>query len=456
MKLRFIPIILFCLLLLPLFSDAQSAAGIRFSSKSFEEILQTAQTTGKTIFIDVYTDWCVPCKKMTEEIFPMAAVGDFYNENFINYRINAEAGNGRGIAEKYQVNSYPTYLFLNSSGQIIHRGVGYNADPGIFLQLGHLAMQYAQSNYTIEDWKKMYGTNRRNKAFLVKYINKLDSLGMIKETASVLDQYVSLLTPAGITPTVARFILRHLKDAQSTSFDFIKANQDLFHRYESADEPMETLSIAYANAIVATTINAISSRNRQELDLATAKAKGMKYQTIRFPLSFFGFRMQYFISAKDSAGLLQELRSFSDSTLPGLLPQVNTNNQLLYRERMQPYLTGKNDSIKDKAHYDQLKATHSPYSDYMTQIVNNAAGKFLAYSRNREDYQKSIALGKTSLTLKKNQPGILNTMAKSYYKLGKRKRACRYQAMAVNFAENAKMKATYDEELKKMKSGLEL
>lgn len=444
-------IILFCLLH-PLLSGAQSA-GIRFSGDTFEEILQTAQTTGKTVFIDVYTDWCVPCKKMTEEIFPVAAVGDFYNNNFINYRVNAEVGNGRAIAGKYQVNSYPTYLFLNSSGQIIHRGTGYNADPGLFLQLGHMAVQYAQNNYTIGDWEKMYGTNRHNKAFLVTYINKLDSLGMIKETASVLDQYVSLLTPAGITPTEVSFILRHLKDAQSASFDFIKANQELFHRYESANEPVETVSIALNNAITATTINAIGNHNRQELDLAVEKARGIKYQTIRFPLSFAGFRMQYFVSAKDSTGMLQELRAFSDSTLPGLLPQVPTNNQLLYRERIQPYLTGKSDSIKERAHYDQLKATRSPYSDYMALTINNAAGKFLSYGRSREDYQKSIALGKTSLTLKKNQASVLNTMAKSYYKLGKRKRAGRYQAMAVSFAEDAKMKTAYQEELLKMKAG---
>ncbi|HEY8954177.1 thioredoxin family protein [Chitinophaga sp.] len=448
-------IILFCLLQLPLLSEAQSA-GIRFSDNAFEEILHTAQTTGKPIFIDVYTDWCVPCKKMAEEIFPMTAIGDFYNENFINYRINAEAGKGKVIAEKYQVNSYPTYLFLNSAGELIHQGVGYNADPGIFLQLGHTAVQYAQSNYTIEDWKKRYETNRYNKAFLITYISKLDSLGMVKETESVLDQYVSLLSPAGITQTDVLFILRHLKDAQSTSFDFVKTNQEIFHRYESANDPVETVSVAFNNAIVATIINAISSGNKQKLDLATEKAKGIKYQTIRFPLSFAAFRMQYFVSAKDSIGLLQELRFFSDSTLPGLLAQVSTNNQLLYQEKMNPYLTGKSDSIKNKAHYDQLKAALSPYSDYMVLTVNNAAGKFLLYGRNRKDYEKGISLGKTSLALKKNQSDILNILAKSYYKLGKRKRAGKYQAMAINFAENEKIEAAYHKELEKMKSGEEL
>jgi len=45
--------------------------GIRFEQGDWATILAKAKSAQKPIFIDVYTSWCGPCKKMAKDIFPL-------------------------------------------------------------------------------------------------------------------------------------------------------------------------------------------------------------------------------------------------------------------------------------------------------------------------------------------------------------------------------------------------
>ncbi|MCK0131691.1 thioredoxin domain-containing protein [Flavobacteriaceae bacterium F08102] len=105
------------------------AQGITFTNSSLEATLTKASEDNKLIFIDCYTVWCSPCKKLAAEVFTQKNVGDFYNKNFINLKIDMEKGEGLEIAQYYKVNSYPTLLILNSEGEVLERfGGGTDAD----------------------------------------------------------------------------------------------------------------------------------------------------------------------------------------------------------------------------------------------------------------------------------------------------------------------------------------
>jgi thiol-disulfide isomerase/thioredoxin len=65
-----------------------SAQGIEFEhDKSFEEVLKMAKTQNKLIFMDCFTTWCGPCKRLSSMVFPDPAVGEYYNKNFINTKL---------------------------------------------------------------------------------------------------------------------------------------------------------------------------------------------------------------------------------------------------------------------------------------------------------------------------------------------------------------------------------
>ena len=101
-----------------------AAQGIIFEKGTFAEVLAKAQKEKKLIFVDFYTDWCGPCKLMDAQVFSRDNVGAFFNANFVNYKINAEKGEGVEIARKYKVSAYPTMFFLSPDGTPAHMIVG--------------------------------------------------------------------------------------------------------------------------------------------------------------------------------------------------------------------------------------------------------------------------------------------------------------------------------------------
>ena len=93
-------------------------------AQNLTEVIDASVQQEKLVFLDVYTDWCLPCKMMDEDVFTNKELGDFFNENFISYKVNAEKGKGSQIAELYQVPGYPTLLFLDNKGRILVKKIG--------------------------------------------------------------------------------------------------------------------------------------------------------------------------------------------------------------------------------------------------------------------------------------------------------------------------------------------
>ena len=113
--------------------------GITFQTDSLTEVKKLAKEANKTIFIDAYTVWCGPCKKMASNVFTDKEVGAFFNENFYNVKMDMEKSEGMLVARKYNVNFYPTLLFIKPDGSLIKKEVGYK-DKSQLLKLAKLAL----------------------------------------------------------------------------------------------------------------------------------------------------------------------------------------------------------------------------------------------------------------------------------------------------------------------------
>ena len=121
------------------FALASLAQGIKFEYGDWSSVKAKAKQENKIIFIDFYTSWCGPCKMLDKSVFPQKEVGDFYNKNFINYKIDAEKGEGPELAQKYGVKAFPTLVFTNANGDFLHQGVG-GMDETTFIELGRAAL----------------------------------------------------------------------------------------------------------------------------------------------------------------------------------------------------------------------------------------------------------------------------------------------------------------------------
>lgn len=158
--------------------------GIAFDHKStWEEAKKQAIKEKKLIFVDVYTQWCGPCLAMAEDVFVEDAVGRFYNSHFICLKIDAETEEWAPVARKYQVQSYPTFLFVDPKTEKVVHFSSSRQDMETFLFTGESAVSKELNSVTL---KKEYEKGNRKPAFLVNYSKYLASIYRSQEVNQIL------------------------------------------------------------------------------------------------------------------------------------------------------------------------------------------------------------------------------------------------------------------------------
>ena len=90
--------IVFLLLSLHVSAQTEKNYGIQFYHGTWKEACDKAKAENKLILVDFYTKWCGPCLNMAENVFILPFIGDFYNTNFVNMKIDAENGEGVELA----------------------------------------------------------------------------------------------------------------------------------------------------------------------------------------------------------------------------------------------------------------------------------------------------------------------------------------------------------------------
>ncbi|MBR6944483.1 MAG: thioredoxin family protein [Prevotella sp.] len=158
------------------------AQGVIFvEDKSLSDVLAQAKNEGKLVFVDCYTEWCGPCKMMATKEFVKKEAGDYFNAKFVNFKIDMEKGEGPEVGKKYDVNAYPTFLILESNGDLRGRLLGA-AGIDDFIKKVEAALKEEKG---LPWYQKKFRSGERDPQFLSEYIKILGDNYMRDEVKNV-------------------------------------------------------------------------------------------------------------------------------------------------------------------------------------------------------------------------------------------------------------------------------
>ena len=162
------------------------ATGIDFNHElTFQQALDKAKQEGKLVFIDCYTSWCGPCKRLAATVFTDSVVGSYFNNNYVNVKFDMEKEEGPSIATRYQVTAYPTLLWLDGNGVIKHKIIGGLEAKGL-IDAGKSAADPIPDIMSGMD--KQYATGMRDEAFMEEYLKLFKSSG--RDYEAVFAEYL--------------------------------------------------------------------------------------------------------------------------------------------------------------------------------------------------------------------------------------------------------------------------
>ncbi|WP_320054844.1 thioredoxin fold domain-containing protein [uncultured Acetobacteroides sp.] len=216
------------LLLLPaLFAGSLQAQNrsVQFEDTTFAISLAKAKAANKPIFMDGFTSWCGPCKYMAKKVFTQDKVADFMNANFVSVKFDMEKGEGVTLAKKYGVNVYPTFLILDTAGNLVHRIVG-SSEADEFLEKVKAGLNPATS---LAAQQATYRAGDRTPAFVKGYLNTLKEAYMEDTAKVVATAYLrSLKEKDRITKDSWNIYNDFINNASSKEFLFILTNRIKF------------------------------------------------------------------------------------------------------------------------------------------------------------------------------------------------------------------------------------
>ncbi|SDD22048.1 Thioredoxin-related protein [Mucilaginibacter pineti] len=214
---------------------AQKNKGIRFENTlTWAQVKAKAKKENKYIFIDGFTTWCVPCRKMAAEIFPQQKVGAFFNKNFINVPVqfdqskndNAQVkrwyADAKMLATQYKVDLYPTFLFFAPNGSLVHVIKGGTNSSDMFIANAKLALNPSTQFITL---KKQFDAGKRDTSFLLRAVTSAQKTNNEAFAITAINAYLptqkELLTAQNI-----RFIVAATSGSTDPGFNTLRSHPD--------------------------------------------------------------------------------------------------------------------------------------------------------------------------------------------------------------------------------------
>ena len=370
---------------------------INFNEKPWAEIQALAKKENKLIFLDAFASWCGPCKWMAANIFTNDTVADYFNKTFICAKIDMEKGEGVALAQQYQVKAYPTLLFIDNDGNMVHKKVGSARKIQDYIDMGIKAQDPERR---LASTLKKYETGSLDPDFIYLLLGNMQDAYM--PVAEPMKKYFATQKSEDLlTRANWKIISRFCDDMNSPEFLYVINHENEFSQRYTADS-----------------------------------VQAMIYQVYSYELNKL-FRVRPFPQISWD-NLIEKIKKsgFSGAGLVVLDAQLN-----LYGSRRDTT------KIIDLALKEVIPTYWNDYSR-----LNNVAWQVVTLTRDKAILTKAAEWAKRSVELRE-EPSNTDTYAAILFKLGKKEEAIATEKRAIELAKKTQMPTlNYEQALMKMQS----
>lgn len=155
-------------------SSLAFAQGVLFQDIPWAEALRKAKAEGKGIFVDVYTSWCGPCRKMSAEVFTDSTVAEYMNSRFVCLKVDAEKKPGHDAIKDTPPSAYPSFYWYSADGKLKSIKSGYHPATE-FIALNEDALKDDVSK-AYDDACRLWDEGNRSPAFVKKFLQQTGEL----------------------------------------------------------------------------------------------------------------------------------------------------------------------------------------------------------------------------------------------------------------------------------------
>ena len=245
-------------------SSKSNSKGIVFTH-NLDEALKKAKNEDKLVFVDFYTSWCGPCKKLSKDVFTQEKVGKYFNSKFINCKVQCDdKGVGAELQKKYAIKAYPTLMFLNKDGEIVHSQSGAPSGEGLL----KLAQMANDPKYNLISIVKKYNSGDRSEETVMEYFTKMTKARRRNKALADFSEYFNTLSPNKKQSNMVYQIIKMLKVTPFTPhFEYIEQNKELYYSVASKEDVDYFIKRGYLRYVY---------RNKKD-EKAMAKFKSKSY-----------------------------------------------------------------------------------------------------------------------------------------------------------------------------------
>lgn len=202
---------------------ATVAQGVKFEKGNWADIQAKAKAENKYIFVDCHFIGCAPCHQLDKYTLSHPRVGAFFNNKFVNYKVDIHQGEGIAFAKKYKVYSAPTLLYFTPEGKLVHKVGGFRRPKELVVH----SKRAFDPNTQFFAMKRKFESGKYDPKFLMSYTTTLH--GALEDATKPIETYLNQQDKKNwASQDNWRLIVKYINKVDSPVFAYVFKNKASF------------------------------------------------------------------------------------------------------------------------------------------------------------------------------------------------------------------------------------